>query len=84
MDPAPVAAPFQPLRVINVHDPAIAGLVLTSSVVRYATPGAVPRQDLKAITLPVLVYHAKDACKHCQASEAPNIIKGLSNFTHQS
>ena len=65
---------------INVHDPAIAGLVLTSSVVRYATPGAVPRQDLKAITLPVLVYHhAKDACKHCQASEAPYIIKGLSN-----
>ena len=64
---------------INVHDPAIAGLVLTSSVVRFATPGAVPRQDLKAITLPVLVYHhAKDACKHCQASEAPYIIKGLS------
>ena len=65
---------------INVHDPAIAGLVLTSSVVRYVTPGAVPRQDLKAITLPVLVYHhAKDACKHCQASEAPYIIKGLTN-----
>ena len=65
---------------INVHDPAIAGLVLTSSVVRFATPGAVPRQDLKAITLPVLVYHhAKDACKHCQVSEAPYIIKGLTN-----
>ena len=65
---------------INVRDPAIAGLVLTSSVVRYATPGAVPRQDLKAITMPVLVYHhAKDACKHCQASEAPLIIKGLTN-----
>ena len=42
--------------------------------------GVVPRQDLKAITLPVLVYHhAKDACKHCQASEAPFIIKGLTN-----
>ena len=65
---------------INVHDPAIAGLVLTSSVVRYATLGAVPRQDLKAITLPVLVYHhAKDACKHCQASDAPYILKGLTN-----
>ena len=65
---------------IKVRDPAIAGLVLTSSVVRYATPGAVPRQDLKAITMPVLVYHhAKDACKHCQVSEAPYIIKGLSN-----
>ena len=65
---------------INLLDPAIAGLVLTSSVVRYATPGAIPRQDLKAINLPVLVYHhAKDACKHCQASEAHYIIKGLSN-----
>jgi hypothetical protein len=27
---------------IKVPDPAIAGLVLTSSIVRYATPGAVP------------------------------------------
>ncbi len=65
---------------INVRDPAIAGLVLTSSVVRFATPGAVPRQDLAAIKMPVLVYHhAKDGCKHCQASEAPFIIKGLTN-----
>ena len=65
---------------INVQDPAIAGLVLTASVVRYATPGAVPRQNLQAIKLPVLVYHhAKDGCKHCQASEAPFIIKGLTN-----
>jgi len=65
---------------INIYDPAIAGLVLTSSVVRYATPGSVPRQDLKAITLPVLVYHhAKDACKHTLAREAPYIIKGLIN-----
>ena len=54
--------------------------MLTSSVVRYATPGAVPRQDLKAIKLPVLVYHhAKDGCKHCQASETPWIINGLTN-----
>ena len=64
---------------INVQDPAIAGLVLTSSVVRYATPGAVPRQDLKAIRVPVLVYHhAQDACKHCQASGIPQILSGLS------
>ena len=65
---------------INVPDPTIAGLMLNSSVVRYATPGAVPRQDLKAIKIPVLVYHhAKDACKHCQASEVPYILKGLIN-----
>lgn len=65
---------------INVHDPAIAGLVLTSSIVRYATPGAVPRQDLKAIQMPVLVYHhAKDACKLCLPHETEWILKGLSN-----
>lgn len=65
---------------INVRDPAIAGLVLTSSIVRFATPGTVPRQDLKAIKMPVLVYHhAKDACKHCLAIDAPYILKGLNN-----
>lgn len=63
---------------IHIQDPAIAGLVLTSSVVRYGTPGAVPRQNLQAIKVPVLVYHhAKDGCKHCQASDAPAVIKGL-------
>ena len=65
---------------INMQDPAIAGLVLTASVVKYSTPGAVPTQNLSAINVPVLVYHhSKDACKHCQAHEAPAIIKGLSN-----
>ena len=65
---------------IKVPDPAIAGLVLTSSIVRYATPGAVPLQDLKAIQMPVLVYHhAKDACRHCQPVETSWILKGLSN-----
>ena len=63
---------------IHVQDPVIAGLVLTASVVRHATPGAVPRQNLAAIRLPVLVYHhARDACRHCQASETPSIIQGL-------
>lgn len=63
---------------IHVQDPVISGLVLTSSVVRYATPGAVPRQNLQSIKLPVLIYHhAKDGCKHCQASEAPSILNGL-------
>jgi hypothetical protein len=55
-------------------------LVLTSSVVKYDTPGTVPRQNLSAIKVPVLVYHhAKDGCKHCQAHETPALIKGLSN-----
>lgn len=65
---------------INVQDPAIAGLVLTSSIVRNVSPGAVPRQDLKAIQKPVLVYHhAKDACKLCLPYETGWILKGLSN-----
>ena len=65
---------------IHVPDPAIAGLVLTSSVVRYATPGAVSRQDLQAIRLPVLVYHhAKDACKHCVPGETAGILNGLTH-----
>lgn len=63
---------------VHVKDPAIAGLVLTSSVVRRSTPGAVPTQDLQAIHIPVLVYHhARDGCKHCQASDTPAILRGL-------
>ncbi|EGI77098.1 hypothetical protein HGR_07291 [Hylemonella gracilis ATCC 19624] len=65
---------------IKVRDPAIAGLVLTSSVVRMATEGAVPRQNLQAIEIPVLIYHhTQDACLHCPASGAPLILKGLAN-----
>ena len=63
---------------IHVKDPAMAGLVLTSSIVRRSTPGAVPAQNLQAIELPVLVYHhARDGCKHCQASDTPAILQGL-------
>ncbi len=58
----------------------IAGLVLTSSVVNYKKPGAVPKQDLAAIQVPVLVFHhSKDACIHCRPDEVPAILKGLSN-----
>jgi hypothetical protein len=63
---------------IHVNDTAIAGLGLTSSVVRRSTPGAVPTQDLQAIQVPVLVYnHARNGCKHCQASDTPAILRGL-------
>lgn len=65
---------------IKVQDPAIAGLVLTSSVVNYKKVGAVPTQDLAAIKVPVLVFHhSKDACVHCKPHEVPAILKGLSN-----
>lgn len=65
---------------INIQDPAIAGLVLTASIVKYDTPGTVVRQDLAAIKVPTLVYHhAKDGCKHCQAHEVPAILRRLKN-----
>ena len=58
----------------------IAGVVLTSSVVSYKKPGAVPKQDLDRIKVPVLVlHHAKDACPHCQPFEVPAILRGLKN-----
>jgi pimeloyl-ACP methyl ester carboxylesterase len=65
---------------INVRDPSVVGLVLTSSVVNYKKVGAVPRQNLEAINLPVLVlHHSKDACVHCQPHEVPAILRGLKN-----
>lgn len=64
---------------INMPD-AMAGVVLTSSVVSYKKPGAVPKQDLAQIKVPVLVLpHAKDACTLCQPHEVPAILRGLKN-----
>lgn len=58
----------------------IAGVVLTSSVVSFKKPGAVPRQDLAEIRVPVLVlHHARDACHLCQPFEVPAILRGLRN-----
>ena len=58
----------------------IAGLVLTSSVVNYKKAGAVPKQDLAAIRVPVLVFHhSKDACVHCRPDEVPTAFKGFRN-----
>ena len=58
----------------------IAGLVLTSSVVSYKKPGAVPKQDLAAIKVPVLVFHhSKDACIHCRPDEVRAAFKGFRN-----
>lgn len=58
----------------------IAGLVLTSSVVSYKKVGAVPKQDLAAIKIPVLVlHHSKDECVLCRPYEVPAILRGLTN-----
>ena len=58
----------------------IAGLVLTSSVVGDARPGAVTKQNLAAIRVPVLVlHHAKDACAATNPYEVHAILQGLKN-----
>lgn len=59
---------------------SIVGLVLTSSVVNYKKVGAIPKQDLAAINIPVLVlHHSKDECVLCRPYEVPAILRGLTN-----
>ena len=58
----------------------LAGIVLTSSVVRPKQIGAVQKQDIAVIRIPVLVlHHEKDDCKVCSPYEVPAIINGLRN-----
>ena len=55
-------------------------LVLTSSIVAYKVPGAVPKQNLEMIRVPTLVFHhADDACWACRPYEAKNIASTLKN-----
>jgi len=64
--------------LINLQDSQIAGGVVSSSVVAYKKAGALPKQDLKQIKVPVLVYHhEKDACDICRPNEVPSILSGL-------
>ena len=66
--------------LVKLSDPQVAGGVLTSSIVNFKIPGAVPKQALGDIKLPVLIYHHQDdGCKHCQPHEVPNILSGLKN-----
>lgn len=65
---------------IQDHEKLVAGIVLTSSITGYRIPGAVPKQDLSAIRVPVLVvHHEYDACKHCQAHEARSMTARFTN-----
>jgi ribosomal protein L39E len=58
----------------------VSGVVLTSSVTSYRIPGAVRRQDLAKIRVPVfVVHHEKDACKVCTPHEAKDIADDLKN-----
>lgn len=66
--------------LIAIQDHQLVGGVVSSSVVEYKYKGALPRQDLKKITVPLLVYHhEKDACHACRPGDVPGIISGLKN-----
>jgi hypothetical protein len=65
---------------IELQDAALAGVVLSSSVVKASTTGNVPGQNLAAIRLPVLVlHHRRDACALCRPEDVPAIVQGLVN-----
>jgi pimeloyl-ACP methyl ester carboxylesterase len=58
----------------------ISGVVLTSSIVAYKIPGAVPKQNLEKIRIPTLIlHHEDDACWACRPYEARNIVRELTN-----
>lgn len=68
------------LAIAHRDSQLIAGVVLTSSVTKWKVRGAVPRQALEKIRVPVLVvHHARDACRVCRPDEVPAIMKGLKN-----
>jgi hypothetical protein len=55
----------------------LAGIVLSSSVVR-DKPGALPGQKLAAIRVPVLlVHHKRDACPICRPDDLPTVLAAL-------
>jgi hypothetical protein len=63
---------------IAIGPPAIAGVVLTSSITAYKLKGAVPTQSLGDVRVPVLVlHHEKDACPSCAPHEVRLILSGL-------
>lgn len=63
---------------IDFGNDSLAGIVLTSSITRFDKIGAVPRQHLERIRIPVLVmHHEKDACSVCRPHEVSYILKGL-------
>lgn len=65
---------------IRDSEQLIAGVVLSSSIVAYKTPGAVSKQALDKIRVPVLVlHHENDACALCRPYEAKNIAAELKN-----
>lgn len=68
------------------RDGLVAGLVLTSSVVAYKIPGAVPRQELDKIRVPTLIlHHANDDCWACRPHEVKSLAAAMTNSSqHQT
>ncbi len=65
---------------IQDNENLVSGVVLTSSIVAYNVPGAVPKQALEKIRVPTLVvHHENDACWACRPHEAKNIADDLKN-----
>jgi pimeloyl-ACP methyl ester carboxylesterase len=66
--------------VIQDRENLISGIALTSSIVAYKIPGAVPKQDLENIRVPTLIlHHEDDACWACRPHEVKNIASALIN-----
>lgn len=86
-DPAPLWVVGTSMGTISAAAAAIrddgnliAGVVLTSSIVNYKMPGAVPTQELDRVRVPTLiVHHAQDACWACRPHEVGNIAAALLN-----
>lgn len=56
----------------------VAGVVLSSSILNPSKPGALPRQDLAALRLPVLLlHHRDDACPVCPPDAVPGTLAAL-------
>ncbi len=65
---------------IRDREDLVAGVVLTSSILAYKIPGAVPTQKLEGIRVPTLVvHHAQDACWACPPSDAKRLADALRN-----
>ncbi len=64
----------------NDSEGLIAGVVLTSSIVAYKVPGAIPTQNLEKIRVPVLLlHHAEDACWACRPDEVKPLARALTS-----
>jgi hypothetical protein len=61
-------------------DNLVSGIVLTSSIVGYKVPGAVPKQNLDRVRVPTLIFHHEDdACWACRPNEVKSLASAFTN-----